>query len=152
MKSHLLRHCVEIHPLEDPDKVKFNMRQISSHKTAFERQLSEAVLIEKYSGQYLMNSKLEYTRCSIPKMMMKLGNNDEKTDPLKEKEKSILEKMKLLYKGEKKRSTNDENYAKPKKRRKIMIKNNENNLTLLVMGGGLKDPQLTPFAIAQFFQ
>ena len=24
-------------------------------------------------------------------------------------------------------------------------------LTLLVMGGGLKDPQLTPFAIAHFF-
>ena len=34
-----------------------------------------------------------------------------------------------------------------------MISSNieETRLTLLVMGGGLKDPQLTPFAIAHFF-
>ena len=58
-RSHLLRHCVEIHSDENPDKIEFGMRLLSSHKSAFERQLSEAVMIEKYNGQYLLNSKLE---------------------------------------------------------------------------------------------
>ena len=101
-KSHLLRHCVEVHENEDPDKIEFGMRMISSHRTAFERQLAEAVMIEKFNGPYLLNSKLEYSRCNIPKMQLKLGENDEKSDPSKEKEKSTIEKIKLKYKKENK--------------------------------------------------
>ena len=33
-RSHLLRHCEEVHPQENPDSISFGMRQISSHKTA----------------------------------------------------------------------------------------------------------------------
>ena len=35
-RSHLLRHCVEIHENEDPDKIEFGMRMISSHRSALE--------------------------------------------------------------------------------------------------------------------
>ena len=92
--SHLLRHCVEVHENVDPDTVEFGMRMISAHRTAFERQLAEAVMIEKYTGPYLLNSKLEYSRCNIPKMTLRLGDIDEKIDPQKEKERSTKEKIK----------------------------------------------------------
>ena len=85
------------------------MKILSCHKTAFERQIREAVLIDLNSGPKLMNSKLEYTRCCIPKLSVKLGNKDEKEDPLVSKEKSAVEKIKLLYKGELKRPKNSEN-------------------------------------------
>ena len=39
---------------------------------------------------------------------MKIGNKEEKKDPQKEKEKSTIEKIKMLYKGENKRTNKDE--------------------------------------------
>ena len=66
-KSHLLRHCEEVHTEKNPDDIIFCMRQLSSHRTAFERQVREAVLIDEYSGPNLMNSKLEYMRCAFQK-------------------------------------------------------------------------------------
>ena len=44
---------------ENPDNIEFIMRMLSSHRSAFKRQLAEAVYIEKYGGPYLMNSTLE---------------------------------------------------------------------------------------------
>ena len=38
---------------------------------------------------------------------MKLGNIDEKEDPQKEKEKSTIEKIKMLYKSENKRENRE---------------------------------------------
>ena len=107
-RSHLLRHCVEAHENEDPDEIEFGMKVVSSHKTSFERQLAEAVLIENNNGPYLLNSKLEYSRCNIPKMQLKLDDNEEKVDHLKEKERKTVEKIKMKYKKENKRVTNDD--------------------------------------------
>ena len=81
-----MRHCVEKHPEEDPDKVDFRMKILSSHKSAFERQIREAVLIESNAGEYSLNSKLEYSRSNIPKMKMKLGNKEEEECPFKKRE------------------------------------------------------------------
>ena len=122
-RSHLLRHCVEVHEGEDPDKIEFRMKQIGTFKSAFERQLAEAVLIEKYNGPLLLNSKLEYNRCCIPKITMKLGNKEEKEDPDKEREKSNIEKIKMLFKGEKKREKTEEDIGLQMldKRKKIKL-------------------------------
>ena len=75
-RSHMLKHVVNHHPTSNPDHIKFGMKILSSHKTAFERQIREAVLIEKFAGPKLMNSKLEYDRCSIPRISMKMGNEE----------------------------------------------------------------------------
>ena len=123
-KSHYLRHAVEFHPNVPPESLKFRMKILSCHKTAFERQIREAVLIDLNSGPKLMNSKLEYTRCCIPKLSVKLGNKDEKEDPQVSKEKSAVEKIKLLYKGELKRPKNSENrQLDQRKRAKIDVGN-----------------------------
>ena len=126
-KSHLLRHCVEIHPDTSPNKVEFRMKILSTHRSAFERQLREAVVLDYYAGPQIMNSRMEYTRCGIPKLEMKIGNKEVKENKEVMKEKEIIEKIKLLYKGENKRAKIDdengldETMKMTKKRRKEVI-------------------------------
>ena len=95
------------------------MKILSSHKSAFERQIREAVLIDKYSGPYLMNSKVEYNRCSIPRIQMTFGNKTiVEDDALAIKEKEIIETIKNMAKSDKKRLSsrvNEPNSSKHKK-------------------------------------
>ena len=107
-KSHMLRHCVDKHPNMDPDKVDFRMRVLTSHKSAFERQLREAVLIDHFAGPNLLNSKMEYNRCSIPKMILRVGNEEMKEDTKITKEKALKDKIVLIYKGENKRALDEQ--------------------------------------------
>ena len=74
--SHMLKHAVIHHPDLDPCMIDFRMKILSTHQTAFERQIREAVMINEYAGTRLMNSKTEYNRCSIPRIVMKTGNKD----------------------------------------------------------------------------
>ena len=124
-KSHMLKHCVIYHPDLDPKNVEFRMKILSSHGTAFERQIREAVLINHYSGVRSMNSKLEYNRCSIPTMLMKTGNNDENNDTSLEQEKTANEKIKLLY-GDRERKRNVDGATRNQntKRRKVDLETN----------------------------
>ena len=50
----------------DPENVEFRMKILSSHFTAFNRQISEAVKINRNKGPFLLNSKSEYNRSSLP--------------------------------------------------------------------------------------
>ena len=122
VKSHYLRHAVEFHPNIPPESLDFRMKVLSSHKTAFERQIREAVIIDMESGPYLMNSKIEYSRCLLPKMSIKLGNKSAKEDPLVTKEKDIREKIQLLYKNENKRAAEGGNIRN--KRARIEVPEN----------------------------
>ena len=63
--SHMLKHIIR-HHLKESEPTEFRMKVISSHYSAFNRQISEAVLIKKNEGKYLLNSKAEYNRCSLP--------------------------------------------------------------------------------------
>ena len=100
-KSHMLKHIVEFHPDSDSSEIEFKMEILSSHKSAFERQLREAVLIERNLGLFSMNSKLEYSRTVIPTIKIKMGNNCEKEDPHVTREKAAVEMMKNLRKTQK---------------------------------------------------
>ena len=68
-------------PNMDTNNVKFNMKIIFTHRTAFERQIREAVLINRMSVPFLMNSKSEYSRCTIPRIVLKIGNKEPDEDP-----------------------------------------------------------------------
>ena len=61
----MLKHIIR-HHLKESEPTEFRMKVISSHYSAFNRQISEAVLIKKNEGKYLLNSKAEYNRCSLP--------------------------------------------------------------------------------------
>ena len=90
-KSHLLRHTLIHHPDIEPEDLKCGMKILSSHKTAFKRQIREAVLIEHNAGPQLMNSKVEYNRCSIPRIEVKIGNKKEDDDEKVVAEKEVIE-------------------------------------------------------------
>ena len=84
------------------------MKILTTHNTAFERQIREAVLIREYSGKYLLNSKLEYSRTMLPNIRIELGRRKDVTeDPAIIKEKLEIEKIKELFKSENKRELND---------------------------------------------
>ena len=119
-KSHMLKHAVIHHPDLNPKNVEFGMKIISSHRSAFERQITEAVLINRYSGYRIMNSKLEYNRCSIPKISLKTGNKEDSKDMMLEIEKTANERIKTLYeKSENKRSIDGSTKLQRKKKIKM---------------------------------
>ena len=102
-RSHMLKHIVEFHPDSDPSDIEFKMEILSSHKSAFERQLREAIMIERNIGIFSMNSKIEYSRTIIPSIKIKMGNKAEKEDPDVTREKNNIEKIRILRKSCRKR-------------------------------------------------
>ena len=84
------------------------MKILTFHKSAFERQIREAVLLDFYAGPLILNSKLEYTRCSLPRIEMKIGNKETQEDKYVTKEKAIVKRIKMIYKGENKRPKVDD--------------------------------------------
>lgn len=102
--SHLLKHILEEHPNKKIDEVKFGMRVKLRFKTALERHVSEAVEIQQaqLKGYNLLNSKSEYSRCTLPRM--KMENNKELLERLieeREKEKKMKENIRNLKKRRK---------------------------------------------------
>ena len=106
MKSHMLKHCVLKHQNMEPNSVKFRIKVLSNHKSAFERQIREAVLIHRFSGPLLMNSKSEYNRCIIPRISIKMGGKHEE-DPDIALEQDVTDKIRTLYPENKKRTSKE---------------------------------------------
>ena len=106
LRSHMLKPCVLKHQDMDPTSIKFKMKIVSSHKAAFERQIKEAVLIHRYSGPLLMNSKSEYNCCTIFRVSIKMGNRQEE-HPEIELEQEVISRIKTLYLESKKRTSKD---------------------------------------------
>ena len=113
--------------------MEFRMKILSCHKSAFERQLREAVVLDHFAGPTILNSKMEYTRCGIPKIELKVGNKEKLEDPAVTREKAAVEMIKLLYKGENKRSSQDERTSVVNKKRKmeIQVPLNDNQMSLV---------------------
>ena len=100
-------------------EVEFRMTTISQHKSAFERQLTEAVLIRRKSGAKLMNSKLEYTRCYIPKITVKIGDKEAKNPDIEKENntKDIIRMMKNKWRRNELLEGEIETENPPKKRK-----------------------------------
>ena len=66
IKSHLLKHAVEMHGQEELNTLKFGMKVIRYAKTSFERQSHESVEIQENRHHHLLNSRSEFNRCALP--------------------------------------------------------------------------------------
>ena len=76
-KSPMLRHILEQHEGCDFSGVKWGMKIVSSMRTAFERQIGEAVLIQKeVSKSHMLNSRAEWNQSSLPKITTKMSDNE----------------------------------------------------------------------------
>ena len=71
--SHMLKHVL-LHHEEKQDEVHFDMTIKKFHRSAFERQVHESVIIQaSRNNSNLMNSRAEFNRCSIPRLGLKMG-------------------------------------------------------------------------------
>ena len=50
------------------------MKVLAKHKSAFERQVTEAVLIEMGDDGRLLNSKGGFNRCVLPRLQVAMGD------------------------------------------------------------------------------
>ena len=86
--SFMMKHFIESHMDKEKEEVVFRFQIMKHFRTAFERQIYEAVEIKKSRGdpgKINLNSKCEYTRCILPDI------RDEVMDELEEEE--IKEKI-----------------------------------------------------------
>ena len=68
------------------EEVKFGMRVVRYTHSVMERQVLESVVIQKEQKEsYILNSKAEYSRCALPRLTAKIG--EEEYDEIREKEK-----------------------------------------------------------------
>ena len=102
VRSHLLKHAVDMHDGKSLKEIYFRMRLIKFHRSSFERQVSEAVSIQSIRvGNNLLNSKAEFNRCAVPRLALKMGTRNVVEDRMTEdeedeQEKAILEKIKKM--------------------------------------------------------
>ena len=103
--SHMLKHIVEHHSEEDMRKIRFGMKAVRFHRSPFERNIFESVLIQNNrTKHHLLNSKSEFNRCAIPRLGLKMGENEfkEKRQELKdeaENERQLEERIQRLRKN-----------------------------------------------------
>ena len=87
--SHMLKHIVEEHEEEDDTEIKFRMRIIRNHRSAFERQIFESIRIQNERRNHnILNSRTEYNRCALPRLEVRVGERKTKQ---RDKEKEIEE-------------------------------------------------------------
>ena len=84
--SHMLKHWLSSHP-EAEEPPNFKIKVVGSFSDSLTRQVAEAVRIDLRGGGVL-NSKSEYSRCRIPRLVI---DHDE-WSKMKKKEKDELEK------------------------------------------------------------
>ena len=99
----MLKHGVDAHKGSELDVTRFGMKIIANTKSAFERQIQESVYLQENVHHHLLNSKSEYNRCAIPRLITKLGGkelkeNREEEEREKKHENMIEMKIRMLRK------------------------------------------------------
>ena len=125
--SHMLKHIIEMHGEEEnPDNIQFGVRVVRYTRRAFERQIMESVFIQEERNHFILNSKSEYNRCSLPRLTSNLGNREwkkRKKEEEEEKEReAALERVITTMRKERnnRRKDNTKRQDEPaEKRRKI---------------------------------
>ena len=71
--SHMLRHMLEMHRGEERSEIEFGVKVLRFTRSSFERQILESVLIQNSRDHHILNSRSEFNRCAIPRLVTKLG-------------------------------------------------------------------------------
>ena len=120
--SHMLKHIISKHRDRDMEEVKFGMRVVRFTRSALERQVFESVMIqEERRESHIMNSKSEYSRCTLPRLTAKMGEeeydkkrNEEKREEKKQEETVRKEIARIRKERCKKRSAEIHEYRDEK--------------------------------------
>ena len=78
VKSHILKHYLNCHKDIPIREMKMSVKVLKRFRNSFERQIGESVMINYNMGKGvdLLNSKNEYNRCSIPRLMIQPDRDD----------------------------------------------------------------------------
>ena len=77
--SHMLKHIVQEHEGEDETEIQFRMRIVKTHRSSFERQIYEGIRIQNERRKHdILNSRTEYNRCALPRLVVKVGEGKDK--------------------------------------------------------------------------
>ena len=82
--SHMMKHVCEDHP--GSKDIKFGISVIKKHKSSFERQIFESILIFR-GGKNVLNSKSEFSRCVVPRLSAMIGEETNQFEVIYEKKK-----------------------------------------------------------------
>ena len=103
-QSHMLKHYFLDHEDIEMDDLEFGIRVTGTYRSAIERQIGEAVKIEREvrKGKNLLNSKSEFNRCELPRLtvgtrketLMDLQEDDKETRTWKEKVRKLKKRKK----------------------------------------------------------
>ena len=115
------------HENEDFADVQWGMFILGYKRSAFERQISEALTIDKVAKKSeILNSKSEWNQCQLPRLVTRMGNQEAE---IKELEKELAEEQKNEEEFERKLRTlrrvrnrarlETENTNHPRKRLKL---------------------------------
>ena len=75
-ESHMCKHQALEHPGEQPQ---FLFKIVSTHRTALNRQIREAVRIRRRGGAgMILNSKSEFNRCFIPRLVVEKEDEEQR--------------------------------------------------------------------------
>ena len=121
----MLKHVLEVHGEEEYSKVEFGAKVVRYERSAFNRQVTESVIIQEERSHHILNSKSEYIRCSLPRLTAKLGEKEWKrkekeNESEKEREQRLerrIVEMRKTRNGRRRRETT-ENEQPAEKRRK----------------------------------
>ena len=115
--SHMVKHAVVEHGGDM--EIKFSMKVLKSHMTAFRRQIHEAVKIQRNEKNSILNSKGEYNCCSLPRLTVKVGAKEIKEKEVEEQltEQEIEEEI-LRMRNKKRKEIGDTGRPPGKKRRR----------------------------------
>ena len=102
-KRHLLKHAVDLHQEEELSTLKFGIKVLKYARSAFQRQIYESVSIEENRHHFLLNSRSEFNRSAVPRLMCKLGDKnykkyEQEVEKDLEKEEEQITKIRELVK------------------------------------------------------
>jgi hypothetical protein len=135
--SHMLKHILDKHEGKQPGEVIFMMKALRFHKSAFERQVHEAVLIQDNRSHNILNSRSEYNRCALPRLGTKLGERETKDKRIEveeeeRKDQELEERIKKMRKDRQKIRKNDRQMGQPQRKRQKIDKEHDNAIEVLI--------------------
>ena len=107
-KSHMEKHATSCHT--DAEKLEFSMKVVKPHQSALTRQVHEAVRIKRRaaaSNTTILNSKSEYSRCQLPRLILETNQKEEDTTECQEDEKTNIYELEALKSSKRKQNCED---------------------------------------------
>ena len=126
-KSVMLRHMVDKHGEKEFSEITWGMFIRDYKRSAFERQIDEAVTIERESkATEILNSKSEWNQSQLPRLVTRIGSREEERKELEREleeerkiENKIEEKIRVLRKARNKTRLTTDRGNPAKKRQKM---------------------------------